>query len=216
MSDHDGVVALDVGETLIDETGQWTAWAHWLGQTPFTLLVALGAVLERREPFKSVFAMFDPDFDIDAEIARRTVNGTGYRITEGDLHPDVRPALATWAAGGLRVVIAGTMTVAEQDQIWRLNLEVADVISNGQLGHANHEPEFFHQLARRLAIPHHGLHYISHRHDRVAPAAAQAGVTFRWLRRGPLARIRPPSTGQPLNAADTLSDIAATHRPVRP
>jgi hypothetical protein len=44
-------------------------------------MVALGAMMERGEPFKSVFTLFDDKFDIDAEIARRNVLGTGYRIT---------------------------------------------------------------------------------------------------------------------------------------
>jgi N-acetyl-D-muramate 6-phosphate phosphatase len=204
-------VALDAGETIIDETGQWTAWAEWLGETPFTVMVALGAILERGEPFKSVFSLFDDNFDIDGEIARRNALGTGYRITAAALHHDVRPAVAGLAAGGVQVVIAGTMTAAEQDEIRGLGLEVTNVISHSELGCTNREPEFFMRLAVLLGVEHDDLRYVSHRHDAVAPAAFRAGVGFLWLRRGPLARIKPPPvTAQPRDAADSLTGIAAS------
>ena len=36
------VVVFDVGETLIDESRLWRAWAEWLGVSPFTFFVAMG------------------------------------------------------------------------------------------------------------------------------------------------------------------------------
>ena len=38
-------VVFDVGETLIDESRLWGAWAEWLGVPPFTFFVALGTVI---------------------------------------------------------------------------------------------------------------------------------------------------------------------------
>jgi hypothetical protein len=199
-------VALDAGETIVDETGQWTAWAEWLGHSPFTVMVALGAVLDRGEPFTTVFRMFDDTFDIDAEIDRRDAAGTGYRITAAALHRDVRPAATTLTAAGLDVVVAGTMTVAEQDQLTGLDLPVRALISHRELGTTNRAPVFFEKLAAVLSLRPGELAYVSHRHDVVGPAAWGAGVQFRWLRRGPIARIRPPAgVGA---APESLTEVA--------
>ena len=40
-------VFFDVGETLLDETRIWGAWADWLGVTRLTFFAALGAVIAR-------------------------------------------------------------------------------------------------------------------------------------------------------------------------
>lgn len=182
-------VALDAGETLVDETGQWSAWAAWLGQPPFTLMVALGAVLERGEPFKKVFALFDENFDIDDQVARRNAAGTGYRITAESLHDDVRDAIDALSRSGLRVAVAGTMTEHEREQLTALGLS-ATVLAHRDLGSTNRDPAFYGRLADRLDVETSELCYISHRNDVVGPAARDGGVMFRWLRRGPLARIR--------------------------
>ena len=39
------MVVFDVGETLVDETRQWSEWAEWLNVPKFTFLAALGAVI---------------------------------------------------------------------------------------------------------------------------------------------------------------------------
>lgn len=203
------VVAFDCGETLFDETGQWTVWASWLGVPPFTLMVTLGAMLERGRPFKEVFSLFNPAFDIDAEIRRRHLNGTAFAISERDLHADVRPALTTLSAAGLRLVIAGTMTEAERAEITGLGLPVEEIVPHTHLGQRNADPAFFPALAEHLDTTTDSLLYVSHRLDTAKAAADRAGTAFVYLVRGPIARLRlgTPADVDARDRIDSLLDL---------
>lgn len=64
-------VVFDVGETLVDETRQWGAWADWLGVTRLTFFAALGAVIARGEHHRRVFDLVAPGVDIADEERRR-------------------------------------------------------------------------------------------------------------------------------------------------
>lgn len=190
VSGPPATIAFDCGETLVDETGQWTAWASWLGVPPFTLMVTLGAVLERGRPFKEVFQLFDETFDIDTEIERRRREGTGYSMSEQDLHPDVRPALHALSDAGFRLVVAGTMTEAERGQFRSFQLPVDEIVSHADLGRRNADPAFFSALAARIHRRPGQILYVSHRLDTAVVAARQAGVPVVYLVRGPIARLR--------------------------
>ena len=50
-------VVFDVGETLVDETSQWTAEASALGISPLTFFAALGAVIERRQDHRETWPL---------------------------------------------------------------------------------------------------------------------------------------------------------------
>jgi N-acetyl-D-muramate 6-phosphate phosphatase len=184
-------IVFDCGETLIDETSQWAAWASWLGTTPFTLMVTLGSVLERNRPFTDVFGLFEPGFDIDAEIEQRRRNGSGHSLTAADLHADVRPSLHQLSRSGLRLFIAGTMTPDERQSLADIGLPVDGILSHQAIGHKNADPAFFEAMAQQTGIPLAELLYVSHRLDTAGAAASEAGSAFAYLRRGPIARIRP-------------------------
>ena len=74
-------VFFDVGETLVDETESWGAWADWLGVPRLTFFAALGAVLadggDRLAPapdrplLRSVVRLVRPDLDPDSIRRRR-------------------------------------------------------------------------------------------------------------------------------------------------
>ena len=53
-------VFLDVGETLVDETRDWEAWADFLGVPRFTLLGVLGGIAARGEHHLDVFTRLAP------------------------------------------------------------------------------------------------------------------------------------------------------------
>lgn len=76
-------VFFDVGETLVDETRQWTSWAEWLGVTPLAFCAALGAVIERGEHHRRVFDYFAPGIDLAAEDAKRRAAGRAMRSSRG-------------------------------------------------------------------------------------------------------------------------------------
>lgn len=180
-------VVFDCGETLVDETGQWTTWAGWLGVPPFTLMATVGGLLEREVPFAQALGLFAPGFDIDAEIERRLALGQGVRLSHEDLHADVQPAMKELTAAGVRLCIAGTMTADEQRRLTALELPVAAVVSHTELGHRNSSPRFFAALADRLGTAPDGFTYVGHRLDTSYPAALAAGTPYVYLVRGPQA-----------------------------
>lgn len=58
-------VVFDVGETLVDETRAWSAWADWLGIPRLTFLAVCGAAIARGElDHRAPLRTFRPDLDI--------------------------------------------------------------------------------------------------------------------------------------------------------
>jgi phosphoglycolate phosphatase-like HAD superfamily hydrolase len=106
-------VVFDVGETLLDDTREWGAWADWIGVPRHTFSAVLGAVtLEGRDNAETSH-YFRPGFDLAVERTRREEAGKGEDYDETDLYPDVRPALAALRTMGLWVGIAGNQTGQE-------------------------------------------------------------------------------------------------------
>ena len=66
-------VFFDVGETLIDETRAWMAWADWLGVSALTMLGPLGATIARGEHHLRAFELVRPGFDWKPSGARATL-----------------------------------------------------------------------------------------------------------------------------------------------
>src|SRR5439155_684262 len=87
-------VVFDVGETLLDDTAEFGRWADWLGIPRHTFSGLLGIVTAQGRNNAETFQYFRPGFDLDAERELREQAGKGESITEADLYPDVRPALA--------------------------------------------------------------------------------------------------------------------------
>src|SRR5215216_1135762 len=93
-------VFFDVGETLVDETRQWGAWADWLGIPRLTCFAVLGAVIERGEHHRRVFELLCPCLDLTHERAARAAAGLADRIELGDFYPDALPCLRVLRARG--------------------------------------------------------------------------------------------------------------------
>jgi phosphoglycolate phosphatase-like HAD superfamily hydrolase len=103
-------VVFDVGETLLDDTAEWGAWADWIGVSRHTFSTVLGAVTATGRDNAEVFQYFRPGFDLTRERQRREQAGHGERITDADLYPDVRDTLARLRSSGLWVGVAGNQT----------------------------------------------------------------------------------------------------------
>ena len=93
-------VVFDVGETLIDETRLWTAWADRLGLPRLTFLAALGAVIARGGDHRTVFGLFRPGFDVDAVQARRRAAGEASDLRRGRPLPRCPPVHRIARASG--------------------------------------------------------------------------------------------------------------------
>ena len=101
-------VFFDVGETLVDETRMWGAWADALEVPRLTLFGLLGATIARKEHHRQVFDHFGANRLARATERMRTVEP----LTPWDLDPDVLPCLSALRSRGLVLGAAGNQPSA--------------------------------------------------------------------------------------------------------
>ena len=85
-------VFFDVGETIVDETREYGAWADWLGVPRHTFSAVFGAVIARGGDYRETFQHFRPGFDLATERERRAEAGQPEGFAEENLYPDARPS----------------------------------------------------------------------------------------------------------------------------
>jgi FMN phosphatase YigB (HAD superfamily) len=178
-------IFFDVGETLVDETRMWGAWADWLGVTRLTLFAALGAVIARGEHHRRVFELVRPGLDVDREAAAMRAAGAYPALTRADFYPDAMPCLHILRAAGYRVGLAGNQPAGAEAQLRALDLPVDYVASSARWGVEKPSPEFFARVAALAGCPPGEIAYVGDRVDNDVAPAADAGMLAVFLRRGP-------------------------------
>jgi HAD superfamily hydrolase (TIGR01549 family) len=201
-------VVFDVGETLVDETRAWSAWADWLGIPRLTFLAVCGAVIasgnpDHREPFR----IFRPDLDLGEELRKREAAGVGDRITADDLYPDAVDCLRQVHAAGYRVGVVGNQPARAEAALSALGLPIDLVASSDSWGVEKPDPRFFERIAIELGLPIAEIAYVGDRLDNDVRPAAAAGMQAIFLRRGPWAWIQAP-VDDPPEAALTVNGLA--------
>jgi HAD superfamily hydrolase (TIGR01662 family) len=201
-------VVFDVGETLVDETRAWSAWADWLGIPRLTFLAVCGAVIasgnpDHREPFR----IFRPDLDLGEELRKREAAGVGDRITADDLYPDAVDCLRQVHAAGYRVGVVGNQPARAEAALSALGLPIDLVASSDSWGVQKPDPRFFERIATELGLPVAEIAYVGDRLDNDVRPAAAAGMLAIFLRRGPWAWIQAP-VDDPPEAAFTVNSLA--------
>jgi HAD superfamily hydrolase (TIGR01549 family) len=182
-------VVFDVGETLLDDSREFGAWADWIGVPRHTFSAVLGAVTAAGRNNAEIFQYFQPGFDLTAERERREEAGAGENYGEADLYPDVRPTLAALRAMGLWVGIAGNQT-AKAGRIFR-NLDLpADLIAtSAEWGVAKPDSAFFRRVIEVTPGRPDEIVYVGdHRDNDLIPAKA-AGLRAAYIRRGPWGQL---------------------------
>lgn len=178
-------VVFDIGETLLDDSREFGAWADWIGVPRHTFSAVLGAVTAEGRDNAETFQYFRPGFKLAAERQRREDAGVGERYGEEDLYPDVRPALSRLRAMGLWVGIAGNQTVRAAQILRGLDLPADLVATSGEWGAAKPDPAFFaHVIEVAPGEPHEIVYVGDHRDNDLEPAKA-AGLRAAYIRRGP-------------------------------
>jgi HAD superfamily hydrolase (TIGR01549 family) len=178
-------VVFDVGETLLDDTREFAAWADWIGVPRHTFSAVLGAVTAAGRNNAETFQYFRPGFDLAAERQKREAAGRGEQIAVADLYPDARPALAALRARGLWVGIAGNQTKRAATLIRALGLPVDGVATSGEWRVAKPQTEFFDKVAQFAPGARSEIVYVGdHRDNDILPAHA-AGLRTVLIRRGP-------------------------------
>lgn len=178
-------VVFDIGETLIDETRIWTAWADWLGVPRLTFLGVLGGVIERNEHDQAVFEFFQPGFDLDAAFAARRAAGDPAGFGVEDVYPDVAECFQRLHAAGLRLGVAGNQPSGAEAIIDELALPVEMIAASERWGIEKPSPAFFERIAGEFGLPPGAIAYVGDRVDNDVLPSIAAGMVSVFLRRGP-------------------------------
>ncbi|HLO35279.1 MAG TPA: HAD family hydrolase [Candidatus Deferrimicrobium sp.] len=201
-------VVFDVGETIVDETRAWSAWADWLGIPRLTFLAVCGASiasgnLDHRAPLR----IFRPDLDLREELRKREAAGVGDRITAEDLYPDAVDCLRAVRDAGYRVGVVGNQPARAEAALAGLGLPLDFVGSSARWGIEKPDLRFFARIVSELGLPAEEIAYVGDRIDNDVVPAAAAGMQAIFLRRGPWAWIQAPSEDPP-DAVLTVNSLA--------
>lgn len=178
-------VVFDVGETLVNETTEYNAWADWLGVPRHTFSAMFGAVIARGEDYREVFQVFRPGFDLKVERERRAQAGRPESFGEDDLYPGARACLATLKQQGYLVGIAGNQTARAGVILRSLNFATDFVATSDDWQAEKPTPEFFRALIDMCSLPADQIAYVGDRLDNDIRPALDAGLVGVFLRRGP-------------------------------
>ena len=197
-------MVFDVGETLVDETRAWGAWADHLGVPRLTLFAALGAAIADGQHHHDPLELFRPGLDVDAE--RRILEAErGFAfVTAEDLYPDALDCLQRLAADGYRLGVAANQPSATASVIEGVGIELELVAMSADWGVHKPDPAFFERVARELDLPPAAIAYVGDRIDNDVRPSHALGMTAVFLRRGPWGWIQAGSEDPP--EADLVID----------
>ena len=186
------VVAFDIGETLIDETGMWERAADAAGVPRFTLMGVLGGLAARGEHHDRVWSILGVEHPIAAWEPR-------------DWYPDALPAIEALRGSG-RVVWAVGNTPRESEE--QLRPHVDFVGSSARWGVSKPEPAFFERLIAEAGVAPEEIAYVGDRVDNDILPALDAGLVAVHVRRGPwgLLHATPPGASE-IRSLDELSGV---------
>jgi FMN phosphatase YigB (HAD superfamily) len=210
------LIALDVGEVLVDETRMWAEWADRLGVTRLTFAAALGAVIAAGRHHREVFEMLRPGFNLTA--ARREQSPAAF--TPGDLYPDAARCFARLRALGYRVAIAANQPAHRLAELRLLGIDADIMASSEAWGIEKPAPEFFARLIETVGLPAGEIAYVGDRVDNDVLPAKRAGMIAVFLRRGPWGVIQAtwPDVGEAdlrIESLDELPDALSGLAPAR-
>jgi HAD superfamily hydrolase (TIGR01549 family) len=178
-------VVFDVGETLVNESTEYGAWADWLGVPRHTFSAMFGAVIASGRDYREVFQHFRPGFNLDTERELRAVAGQPETFSEDDLYADARPCLAALQTMGLWVGVAGNQTSRAGAILRDLKLPTDLVATSEDWGVSKPDAAFFEAVVRAAPCPADQIVYIGDRLDNDLKPAKTVGMRTIFVRRGP-------------------------------
>ena len=124
-------VALDVGETLIDETRVWSVWADELKIPRLTFMAALGAVIARGGEHREVFGVFEID---DWPMRLESIESIYGGFTADDLYPDALRAIERLRADGYRIAVVANQPAVSSAELRAAGVEADVMAMSEELG----------------------------------------------------------------------------------
>ena len=178
-------VVFDIGETLIDESAEYGAWADWLGVPRHAFSAMFGAVIARGDDYRDTFQHFRPGFDLAVERLRREEAGVPEHFDECDFYQDARPCLTRLKELGFLIGVAGNQTARAEQLLRQLNLPVDFIGTSAGWGVEKPSPAFFEKVISECGYPPGEIAYVGDRLDNDVLPALAAGMIAVFLRRGP-------------------------------
>jgi FMN phosphatase YigB (HAD superfamily) len=196
-------VVFDIGETILDRSREYAAWAAFFGVPSHTFSAVFGAMIAEGATVAQVIERFGQGRSFDALAAARRGAGFTVDIGEEDLYPDVRATIAELRGAGFRVGIVGNQPASVGRQLESLRLGADFVGSSATWGVSKPSPEFFAAVCAAASAPPAAIVYVGDQlqNDVVAPRAA--GLQAVRIIRGPWGYL----TGEPANAHGSLAVI---------
>jgi FMN phosphatase YigB (HAD superfamily) len=198
-------VVLDVGETLIDESRIWAAWADALGIPRTTFMSVFGSLVERGLNYPQLADYFPIDWGAHRDAVERSIGG----FRPGDLYPDALPALESFREQGYRTAIIANQPAQRNRELRELGVEAEVMAMSDEMGVSKPDPAFFVASLALLGAPDPGsVAYVGDRIDNDVLPAAAIGMRSIWLRRGPwgvIPRMAPPQASL---VVESLAELA--------
>jgi FMN phosphatase YigB (HAD superfamily) len=204
-------VVFDVGETIIDETRVWGAWADHLGVPRLTLFAALGASIARDDHHGTVLGLFQPGIDVDAEARRMTAAGLPTVFSLDDLYPDAVPTMRALRSAGYRLGLAANQPIAAGGVLAAIDVPIDLVAMSDGWGLAKPDPAFFERIVAELGLEPGEVAYVGDRLDNDIRPAAAVGLMAVLVRRGPWGWILV-GRDDPPEASLVIDDLAELPR----
>jgi FMN phosphatase YigB (HAD superfamily) len=184
-------VVFDVGETLVDETGNWERVADECGVPRFTLMAIVGAMIGRGESHLRALDL------LGIRPSRRA-------FFHDQWYPDAVPCLARLRRLGIAVGAAGNMAIEHEELI---RPKVGFVASSERLGVEKPAPGFFACVAELAGVSPERIAYVGDRVDNDVVPALAAGMVAVHVRRGPWGFLHEPPEGAiRIRSLDELPD----------
>jgi HAD superfamily hydrolase (TIGR01549 family) len=176
-------VVLDVGETIINESRIWRAWADELGIPQMTFMSVFGAIVARGQGYPDIVDYFAVD---DWREHREAVESTLGGFKPEDLYPDVLASLDGLRERGYRVAVIGNQPAERKAQLQAIGVNAEVMAMSEDIGVMKPDPAFFTTALTLLGDPEPAaVAYVGDRIDNDVEPSAAAGMHAVWLRRGP-------------------------------
>lgn len=199
-------VVLDVGQTLIDESRFWRAWADELGIPQMTFMSVFGAIVARGQGYTDLASYFAID---DWRGHRETVDARTGGFSAEDLYPDAIPAMRVLRDRGYRLAVIGNQPAERHEQLRDLGVDPEVMAMSEDMGVMKPDPVFFSVALRLLGDPDPiDVAYVGDRIDNDVVPSSAAGMRAIWLRRGPWGVVPQEEPAEADLIVDSLTELA--------
>jgi HAD superfamily hydrolase (TIGR01662 family) len=182
-------IYFDIGETILDRTREYAAWAKWLDVPAHTFSAVFGAMIVEGHPVRDVIARFRPEPDFGTQHRAIVEAGLLPALGEIDLYPDVRATLSALRDRGLRVGIVGNQPQAISLQLRDLDLPADSIASSQEWRIAKPSREFFDRVVDDARCPASSVVYVGDQIDNDVVAAMEAGLQAVRVLTGPWGQL---------------------------